>query len=343
MKTKIIGLLVCIMLMTTFLTMAINVEQRDLRMYVQNKMVLGSFEDDVPEWEVGDEWIYKISDINMDIEENKSIHVHLEIDELPLEVVDNTSDYNVEFKANMRGSYSVYIEEENDTYDVSGELIGTTVSGNIYFSKADLGITKIEYKISGILTIQVNQLPEDWNIPNILILIPIPAKITTTLDFGTPYTLFDFPMNTSKYWGLPATNFTVNGDISSLWLTILNIINDIASIFGYQLLPEELAELLPVIDIKDALEARGMNNTFEIPEVSALFACFSMNNVTVPAGTFNSYNISVAPINLTHALGRIYYSPEAKNIVKITGEVGDLLPFLTNLEMELIKYEPNEP
>lgn len=342
MKLKIIGILVSIMLMTTFLTVAMNDEHMDLSNVTQNKMAINSFEDPVPDWKVGQKWIYKIKDINLDIEENKSIHVHLEVEEFPLEVMDNTSEYDVKFNAKIKGGYSVFIEEGNDTIDVEGQLIGTAINGNIYYSKENLGITKIDYVLSGILTVQFNELPEDWNIPNLLMAIPIPATISTTLDFGSPYTLFDFPMNASKYWGLPANNFTVNGEVRSIWLVILNIINDIANAFNYPLLPEELAALLPAIDIKEALETRGIGNTFEIPEVPALFACFSMDNVTVPAGTYNSYNISVAPINLTHALGRIYYSPDLGNIVKITGELGDLLPFLTNLEMELIEYNSGE-
>jgi len=37
MKSKIVGILVCIMLMTTFLTMATNVENVDLKKISHNK------------------------------------------------------------------------------------------------------------------------------------------------------------------------------------------------------------------------------------------------------------------------------------------------------------------
>jgi hypothetical protein len=339
MKIKIIGLLICVMLMTTFLSMASNVEDFELNKSKNNTTALSSFEDDVPEWNIGDTWTYKIDDINLDIEDNKTIHVHLEVGELPMEVVGDSGDYNVKIDAKLAGDYRVVIEEENGTIDVEGKLIGTTIKGNIYYSKDQLGITKIDYEISGILTFKPNELPEDWNIPNILIAIPIPATISSTLDFGTPYTFLDFPINDSKFWGLPSSNFTVNGQIQSIWLTILKIVNDIATAFNYPLLPEDLAALLPVIDIKEALETREIGNLFDIPEVPALFACFQKHNVSVTAGEFEAYNISVAPINLTHALARIYYSPEIKNIIKISGELTDLLPFLSNLEMELIDYD----
>ena len=339
MKIKLIGILICIMLTTTFITVATNTNNIQLSKPKNNEIMISSFDDDVPVWNKGDKWAYKIHDINLDVDENKTIHVHLEIGELTFEVNEVNSDYDVQFDAGLEGDYRIIIEEENGTIDVQGKLVGTQIAGNMLFTKDNLGIKKIDYKISGILTFKPNELPEDWNIPNILIIFPIPAQITTTLDFGNPYTFLDFPMNDSKFWGLPETNFTVNGQIQSIWLTILNIINDIASAFNYELLPEELAALLPVIDIKEALETRGIGNIFNISEVPALFACFQKNDVNVTAGVFEAYNISVAPINLTQALGRIYYSPEVKNIIKISGELIDLLPFITNLEMELIDYE----
>ncbi|UCD13953.1 MAG: hypothetical protein JSW60_00620 [Thermoplasmatales archaeon] len=342
MKSKLVGFLVCMMLITTFLTTAINVENTDLKKLTQTEIVTTSFDDDVPIWKVGHKWIYKIKDINIDLEENgskaeqnKSFQVHLEIDELPLEVVDDTIDYDVEFKANLKGNYSVFIEEDNSTIDIEGKLIGTTIKGNIFFNKSNLGIKKVDYKISGILTVKIKELPDDWNIPKILAAIPLPATITTTIDFDVPYTLLKFPLNASGYrWGLHGTNFTVNGKVQSIWLTILKFINDIATILDYPLLPEDIAALLPVIDIKEALETRGMDNTFEIPEVPSIFSCYSMDNITVPAGNFSAYNISVAEI-----LGKIYYAPTAENIIKIAGQLGDLLPFMTSLEMELVEYE----
>ena len=60
-----------------------------------------------------------------------------------------------------------------------------------------------------------------------------------------------------------------------------------------------------------------------------------MDEITVLAGTYNAYNISVAEI-----LGKIYYAPEVENIIKIAGQLGDLLPFMTGLEMELLEYIP---
>ena len=339
MKSKIVGIVICLMLITTFLSVATNTENVELKKMKHNKIIVDSFSDDVPIWNIGDTWIYKIKDIVVDNEdENKSIHVDLQINELPFEVIDDSTFYILDFDAKVAGNYSVYMKEENSTTDVKGKLFGTTINGSIFFTKSELGIKKIIYQISGILTVKINELPEDFNIPEIPIPIPLPATITTILDFSIPYTFFNFPLNISKYWGLPATNFTINGKIQSVWLSIINIINEIFTSFGNPLLPEETAELLPIVDIKEALEVNGMDNIFNIPEVPSIFAIFQMNNETVPAGDFNCYNISVAPINLTDALGRIYYAPTVKNIIKISGQLGDILPFTTGIEMELVDY-----
>ena len=79
---------------------------------------------------------------------------------------------------------------------------------------------------------------------------------------------------------------------------------------GNPLLPENISALLPVIDIKDALETKEINNTFEIKEVPSIFSCYSMDEITVLAGTFDSYNISVAEI-----LGKIYYAPKLLDLL----------------------------
>ena len=54
MKSKIVGILVCIMLMTTFLTVATNVENVDLKKISHTELITNSFDDDVPTWNVGD-------------------------------------------------------------------------------------------------------------------------------------------------------------------------------------------------------------------------------------------------------------------------------------------------
>jgi hypothetical protein len=343
MKSKIIVILIFLMLTVTFYSIATNVDNVKYKQISNHKFLPYTY-DDVPTWNIDDTWVYKIHDINIDDEnDNKSIHIHIQIDELTLKVIDDTSLYNVEFEAKISGDYSIYLKEDNSTIDlddidIQGKLLGTKIKGNIFFTKSELGIKTLDYELSGILTVKINDLPDEFKIPELSFPIPIPATITTTVDFDDPYTILSFPLNLSNYWGLQGTNFTINGELQSVWLNILNIINNLFTSIGSPLLPEETAALLPVINIKEALEIHGIENIFEIPGVPSIFAIFSMDNITVPAGEFSTYNISVGPINLTHALGRIYYAPEIKNIVKISGQLGDILPFMTSIEMELIEY-----
>jgi len=337
MKSKIVGILVCMMLITTFLTVATNDDNVDLKKISHTESITSSFDDDVPTWIVGNTWTYKIDDINVDMEDNKTIHAHLEMEELSLEVVNDIGDsYDLELKpAKINGDYSVYIEQENATIDVEGKLMGTKIEGNIIFRKSDLGIKEIDVELSGILTVKINELPEGLPFSNIPFPIPVPATIDATIDLGDPYVLIDFPLNTSKMWGLPATNFSLNGEIRSIWLNIIKFIDQIATAFGSPLLPPEISELLPIINIKDALEMKNMSNVFEVPEIPFILSCFNQEMIEIPGvGTFNAYNISIAG-----GLGKIYYAPEVKNIIKISGQLGDLIPFITDIDMELIDYD----
>ena len=64
---------------------------------------------------------------------------------------------------------------------------------------------------------------------------------------------------------------------------------------------------------------------------------FGKDNVTVPASQepFEAYNISIFGTDL----GNIYYSPEAGNIIKISGNFQQLLPSVSNINAELVAYE----
>ncbi|MFW6149139.1 MAG: hypothetical protein ACOC6D_04705 [Atribacterota bacterium] len=334
MKSKIVGIIVCMMLMTTFFTVAQNDPYFEKK--PNKKLITNSFDDNVPTWNETDSWTYKIDDINFnfDIGENSSINMHIQIDNLPMDVKADTGDaYDVKFSAKIGGNYSINIEQDNSTIDVEGRLLGTRIEGDIFFTKTELGIKKIDATLSGILTVKINELLES-PIPEIPFPIPIPATIDTILDFSTPYTLLDFPLNTSKMWGLPDTNFTLNGEIRSIWLNIINLINNIATALESPILDSEIADLLPVVDIQKALEAYGMNNTFRIPEIPSIFSCNNTEPVEVPGGTFDAYNISIAG-----GLGKIYYAPEVKNIIKISGELEEVFQYITDIDMELIDYK----
>lgn len=356
MRREIVGILICVMLLTTFFSVAKNVEDdysehdHSEQYIMTNEPISTSYDDDVPVWEVGNKWTYKIDDFNLNIKdqnisENLSIYIHGAIQNFPLEVVDTSGGlYQLEFHAEISGDYAIEIDFGDGPINITGDLTDTTTAGSIFFNKTNLGIVQANVEISGRLTVNVNEQPY-FNL-SFFPRIPIPATINVNADFDVPYTILDFPLNTSNFpliWGLPATNITLNGTVQSRWLNITDIINRIILWLDnrtrflppdLRALSELLNEILPIVDIKEILEMIRGNNIFSIPEIPIIFMCNNTENITVPAGTFNAYDILVIG-----GLGNIYYAPEAKNIIKITGNFADVLPFMNNINAELISYE----
>jgi hypothetical protein len=150
-------------------------------------------------------------------------------------------------------------------------------------------------------------------------------------------------------WGLPAVNVSIAGTIESIWLNIFNFINQkirlwnlIGPISRFLEVDEQavqdasdmIDDILPIIDIKYVLnEYLGVDNVLPLPEIPFVFYCNNTVEITVPAGTFEAYEIVVAG-----GLGTMYYSPEVKNIIKMEGNFDDALPFLNGIDVELINY-----
>jgi hypothetical protein len=161
----------------------------------------------------------------------------------------------------------------------------------------------------------------------------LPARITmnTTIDYDTPLAILTFPLNTTLVWNLSSTNFSLNGKVKCLWFNVINFLNKIAKLFGNEFLPPEVAALLPDIDIKEALTTLASGNVINIPAMPDAFFCLNTENVTVPAGTYNAYNIT-----LVGGLAQCFYAPTAGNVVKISGNFVGVLPNLKSFNMELI-------
>jgi len=355
MKGKIVGILICVMLLTTFFSIAKNVENVHVDHFIENNEMGSSlYDDDVPIWEIGNTWTFKVDDINLEISdenlsENFTIQLHGGIDSLPLEVVDDTGDsYQVAFQATIIGYFFVDIDLGDGPINITGELEDTTIEGSILFNKSDLGVKQVDVSISGKLSIVVNEQP--YGNFSFFPEIPVSATITADAEFDPVYPIIDFPLNTSKFWGLPAVNITFDGTIESIWLRIFNGLNKLIRLPGiieliaalthtdpemFHEISDILLDILPVIDIGYVLnEYLGVENVIHLPGIPIIFMCNSTENITVPAGTFNAYNISIIG-----RLGNIYYAPEVKNIVKIEGNFEDVLPFISNINAELISYE----
>ena len=296
---------------------------------------------DTPVWGVGTEWKYKLNNIDITLSETEGRYIdfHLSSGNIKLKVMQKIGNrYLTEFITN---DLDVSADVDFDFYIEDKEPIAlklffedATLEGTIQFDEATLGIEKIDAKLS--IVFDTSSLPIE--LPEILAkLIPtIPIEININAVFDQPYILLDFPINTDSEWGLPAGNITIDGTVNSIWLRILNIVNKLAKIIGMEFIPPELEQFLPVIDLSEVLESFGFPSTMEIPELEesfrkAPFICSDQKTISVEAGTFDSYKITVLS-----GMGDIYYSPEVKNIVKITGYIGNFIPYLEDIDIELV-------
>lgn len=332
MKKKFMGILVCLMIVTTFTTAANKPGKTQVNQQSIERGAL-SIDDDVPVWEVGDMWTYKIGNIDIDFgANNQTIRLNLQIDELHLEVIRVLDDsYLLAFQASINGNLAINSNLSNGPINITITLSSAPISGNIAIRKSDLGIKNISLYFDGRFIVKIIEQPF-FHLPFKLPAIPIRVKVVFNSTFEPPFAILRFPLNTSMIWNLPATNISVDGTIQSIWLNILNFINKVAEALGVKLLPLEIATLLPIVDIGDAFAALNIPSVFRVPQIPSVFACNNTETVTVKAGTYTAYNISVAG-----GVGTCYYAPQAGNVIKMSGDFKRILPYLRNIDMELVE------
>jgi hypothetical protein len=113
--------------------------------------------------------------------------------------------------------------------------------------------------------------------------IPIPAQYSDTYEcnYNPPYVVFPFPLNAGVNGTLPNSSYVGHQKVALYWGLIKLMDLDFSGFTGEQ------------------------NYTCE------------MANITVPAGTYDSYNVSVeSTFGLGHSIDRSYYAPEGGWFVK---------------------------
>jgi len=331
MKTKLIGMLICLMLLTTLLAVAKPPQKIENK--ASTETIASAYDADVPIWEVGDYWTYQIDNISLLYEqEGKLINIYLTIADLPLTVINTTGDfYTLEFQTSVIGQAKINTDLGDGPVNITITFSNLEISGNVLIEKSTLGIKEISAAFSkGKFTVNIINQPY-IKLPSFLQKISAKITMNMTTTFSTPFSLLTFPLSTVSFWNSTATNFTLNGKIQCLWLNLINFLNKIAKLLGNEFLPPEVAGLLPIIDIKEALTTLGSGNVFQIPAIEAAFICLNTENITVPAGTYEAYNIT-----LIGGMAQCYYAPTAGNVIKITGNLGELIPYITNINMELL-------
>jgi hypothetical protein len=353
MRNKILGILICLMMMTSIITVAKNVDNKQFNRLSEKINMLLIDEDEVPIWSEGDKWSYQLDTISVDFKK-EDLYFYLEVksDYLNMKVVEVTEDsYILNIYAPIDGYFRFVTDiKEIGPINVTGEFKdifqSPTIGGTITFNKTDLALKQTNIIINGRVLLKFSEIPK---YPfNLTPPIPIPLSANLDIKLGNYIPIIDFPINTSKFWGIPATNITLAGLVESIWLDVVSAINNmirypgiiefLAIQFGFD--PNILkgfSDILynntPDFDIEYFLVEYIGGNVFDIPEVPPILSCFGRENITVLAGEYYSFNISVMG-----GLGNIYYSPEIGNIVKIIGNFENILPFISNIKAELIPY-----
>lgn len=300
---------------------------------------------DVPVWQVGDTWTYNLDNIDLSIHETegRDIDVKLNADDFTLTVTDVQSDtFITEFStsnANIQADiyFDQYVEGKTPI-NTSITLKNVDLTGQIIFTKASLAIKSVDLNINLDIIENLAGLPIQFDFPpfieKLLTKIKLPANIQVNIGFDPAFTFIDFPLETGKSWGMPATALTIriDGEINSIWLRLANLFNKI-----FHFIPEDFAKYLPVIDIGDILEDYGIPSliNMDLPAMEKffrkpLFQATTLQTVTVPAGTYDSYQTLFA-----QGLGEIYYSPEAENFVKLSAAMYQYCPIIQNIDLEL--------
>ena len=277
-------------------------------------------------WDKGDSWTYNIDNININLNKDKEdiLSIQGSIKNLILTITDDLDEYyQIDFTGKLIGDFKIISN--------IGTLSGDTprdihVDGNIVIKKSDLGIKETNIHIKGLLKLDSDILP---------IKIPIPFDINTNIRFDKTLKIINFPLHINKIWDIPSTSISIDGEIKSIMLNILNFINMIT---GRSLLPPEISKLLPIIDIEEALETFNIETPIITP-VTPNVKCIDKREINVEAGTYNAYKINI-PLLMDY-----YYAPAVGNIIKISMDIEDYttsygdLTFIIQGELISTNYE----
>ena len=277
---------------------------------------------------------------------------YLAIADFNMTVIAETNDtYQLKvIPTTINGNFALYTVTDEGPVNVSGVLRKTTLEGTMSITKADIGVKAMNLILKGKLVSYIHEQPF---LPNLPSTIPFSMTMDSDIAFDTPYTLLTFPLNETSVWGLPASKVTLSGTIDSPWFKVINRVNHfirnwkliglVANMTGMtveqtQHISDVLYDILPTVNIAHVMNTYLHGNSINITAVPDLFYCVDTESVTVPAGTFTAYNIS-----LFGGLGYMYYAPQAGHIIKTTGQFANISGgMVSNLDMELkdTNYQP---
>lgn len=302
-------------------TVTLTVTDNDGKQSYDEKAALIDF------WTKGDSWTYNIDEINIK-QDNLGFHIEFDasIPDFQLTVSEITEEqYILDLKGSLDGEVTIDIAG----FPISAKFSRLTkITGNFILEKSDLSIQDVTLNIKGLIKMSIAEIPFK---------IPVPFEINLEPELDGGLTFINFPLNTNNCWSTGDTTISIDGTISSFYLKVIKMANAIAKLFGKEFLPPEYKQLLPDIDISKWLEIEEISNSFEIISHPRAFICTEIEEITVPAGTFESYEVTfdheMAGESNFDVVFNYHFALEVAMIADASLTVGDFL----SIHAELIK------
>lgn len=233
-----------------------------------------TFDDDVPTWVVGDSWTYTINNFIVDYNiSGRKMFMEGNIDDFELSVADTSGG---SYKVDFTGKLTA-----DYVIFLSSPSMTLDVEGN--FQPTLTRLTGTIYFSKTNLDIQdisgkITGITMVKFSP-IPISLPIPFKLTLGGKFSTDLPIFNFPLSALKTWPLPEIDIEMNAQFGG--------------IFGLIKIP--------------------VTFTTPYPWIPLAFWCWSIENITVEAGSFDAWRIS----SIIGDFFEYYYAPSVGNLVKV--------------------------
>ena len=263
----------------------------------------------VETWRKDESWTYSFDRIDIFLKKNDVQHLQFigNLKDFVIEVSgEDESTYVVEYAGNLRGSIDITLPSSGMPTDLSVEITRPIhIEGSFTFEKSGLTLSDIDTRINGKLTVYLEGMS---------IGLSVPFKFNAATTFAPTYNYLGFPLEEGNIWDIEGSSALISGELRSFWFYVIHFIERFS---GYDLLPNDIENLLPVIDISEALEIFGMSNPMMLPTLTSV-DCTDLKQITVPAGSFDAYEI-VCSEGITY-----YYAPEIANIIQVNVDISEM-------------------
>ncbi|MBC7128189.1 MAG: hypothetical protein H5T45_00440 [Thermoplasmatales archaeon] len=269
---------------------------------------------DVPAWSKGDRWIFD-GEFSYEIEESPLfLNITGKLSELNFNVASEDEDiYYLDFNGSIELKLVANVE---GGINITASLKNARVSGYAHFEKSNLGLNKFHINITGFLIISVAP-------------VPLPFSASMIITFTPPYSFISFPISEGSIWyTLPSIMKIELGE------DLIDFIETMAELMK-KVLPSDMDEV-----VDEILNAIDEFFPLELPVGLQAVECKSHEYLTVKAGTYESYHLfSIGGFYAFYYIANVYFSPTAKNIIKMLLTDEEHL----NFSVELVSSTYHQP